>query len=510
MILIFIVILAGNVRGSSVPDPDSATFEKQFYQGITYLKAYVENTEKTLNIMNQDRVLFNRERVRDFTLHEKKRLYGLWGHFLDHLIALEDLNSYYRHFYLLKSMELHQKAFLMAYASYISKFSFGLAFISRTIDNDLYEKKLDDLNQEYGIPPGMYARLKWNTIHIKDVTNILAGYQYYRFLKKAFKNQGLMDNKKTAWIFNHIEINYAYIKEELKLKGVTYFLSNGLDILKDKTFEAWFPVQMGVSRVMADIKFKRLHEYLISNDQIMHMDASLQPGDIIVSRRNWYLSNVGLPGFWPHAELYTGTYGEIKEFFSDESVTAYYRSQGRYDNFMDYLLKNYPEKMKKFIVNAPDGHPVQIIEAVGDGVKFSSLQEGTLSDYIGVMRPRLSRLDIAKAIDEAFRYLNRPYDFNFDFLTDSTLVCSELIYKVYLNDKNKKGLHLPLKELAGRKIVSPNDIVKKFAVELDTPEQELDFVYFLDGSEKDNKAFVKGLDAFRQSHRRLKWDIVQQ
>ncbi len=33
----------------------------------------------------------------------------------------------------------------------------------------------------------------------------------------------------------------------------------------------------------------------------------MEPGDIIVARQNWYLSNIGLPGFWPHAELYVGT-----------------------------------------------------------------------------------------------------------------------------------------------------------------------------------------------------------
>ena len=288
-----------------------------------------------------------------------------------------------------------------------------------------------------------------------------------------------------------------------------FFLANGLDIVKEKTFTAWFPVQMNVSEWMGDTKVKRLKGSLITLKQISDMEKHLKPGDIIVERRNWYLSNVGLPGFWPHAELYVGSPETMKVFFSDPSVTKYYRSRGNYKDFMDYLSRKYPEKIQDYMRRAADGFPHEIIEAVSEGVKFSSLQEGTSADYIGVMRPRLSKLDIAKAIDEAFHYIGRPYDFNFDFLTDSSIVCSELIYKIYQNGPEKKGLDLKLREIAGRKAMPANDIVEKFDREFDSSQRELDFVYFLDGSESVKKAIVKGPQDFHLSYKRPKWDIVQ-
>lgn len=165
--------------------------------------------------------------------------------------------------------------------------------------------------------------------------------------------------------------------------------------------------------------------------------------------------------------------------------------------------------MKEFLKKAPDGYEHQIIEAVSEGVKFSSLQEATSADYIGVMRPRLPKVDIAKAFDEAFHYLGRPYDFNFDFLTDSSIVCSELIYKVYQKGQNKRGLDLRLREIAGRKALPANDIVEKFDKEFSQRERELDFIFFLDGNEKDKKAEEKGVPEFRSSYKRLKWDIAQ-
>lgn len=82
-------------------------------------------------------------------------------------------------------------------------------------------------------------------------------------------------------------------------------------------------------------------------------------------------------------------------------------------------------------------------------------------------------------------------------------------YKIYQNGPEKKGLDLKLREIAGRKAMPANDIVEKFDTEFDTAQRELDFVYFLDGSESVKKAIVKGPQDFHLSYKRPKWDIVQ-
>ena len=52
--------------------------------------------------------------------------------------------------------------------------------------------------------------------------------------------------------------------------------------------------------------------------------------------------------------------------------------------------------------------------------------------------------------------------------------------------------------------------VRQFDEQYGTEQQQLDFVYFLDGREKVKGALVSDLDSFRASWKRPKWDVLQQ
>jgi hypothetical protein len=153
--------------------------------------------------------------------------------------------------------------------------------------------------------------------------------------------------------------------------------------------------------------------------------------------------------------------------------------------------------------------PIRVIEAVSEGVILNSLEESCGADYVAALRPRLSRLDKAKAILEAFELLDTPYDFNFDFATDGTLVCSELVWKSYRPDMGKQGLDLPLVEVMGRQTLPANEIVRLFDAQHDTPDRQLEFVAFLDGRVAEGIAVEGDLASFRASHLRPKWDLLQ-
>ena len=113
-------------------------------------------------------------------------------------------------------------------------------------------------------------------------------------------------------------------------------------------------------------------------------------------------------------------------------------------------------------------------------------------------------------VARAFEYQGRPYDFNFDFFSDATLVCTELVYKSYAPGEGMKGLKIGLVDVAGRMTLPANELVKLFDLEYDRPDRQLDFIGFLDGRESAGGAVLGSLEGFRSSYRRAKWDVAQE
>lgn len=135
----------------------------------------------------------------------------------------------------------------------------------------------------------------------------------------------------------------------------------------------------------------------------------LRPGDVIINRKEHYLSTLVLPGFWPHAALV--------EHCDDEGV---------------------------------------VIEAMGDGVLRRPLASALRADRICVLRP-LDPTTAPAACARAATHLGKPYDFAFDCRTSDRLVCSEVIYRAY---DQLGGIAIAPRRRFGRLTVAPQDLVE--------------------------------------------------
>jgi hypothetical protein len=296
-----------------------------------------------------------------------------------------------------------------------------------------------------------------------------------------------------------------------KGRGEALTAKNALKVVQNGAQSAWMPVQHGVSEWMGDTKVYRPGRSLISQAQIKEVQPKLLPGDVLLERREWYMSNIGLPGFWSHAALYLGTPEERRAFFADADTQAWVKKQGESGGDLEALLQTrYPKAYKASLEPQEGHHAVRVLEAISEGVSFTTLEHSADCDSLVVLRPKLTKAEKAQALVGAFHYAGRPYDFNFDFATDSELVCTELVYKAYESAAGFRGLTFPLVEMLGRKVTPANEIARQFDAQCGTPEEQFELVIFLDGQERRTKAVEASLATFRESWRRPKWHVFVQ
>lgn len=436
------------------------------------------------------------------TVDESQELLEKWNLFLSVAIESEkvtDVHKYFTYINIFSSPREHAESFIIAYSLYIKKFELFHKLIDRIDDNEIIIKQLNEYSPIFG-SKNSYDDVLDRFFSSDSLVRRNLGRFYISFLGIV-----LSENK--------LNEGYLVIKEE-GVKSHLYLLRNVFNTTvraaKEKRYslekdlsDIWFPVQKNVANMMGDSYLSSRHDKFISIEQISEMKKVLEPGDILVERRNWYASNVGIPGFWAHAALYVGTFDDMHNYFAKLFPLRSHK------NLRELLEKEYPQLLEQFTGVDANNHPYSVIEGKSPGIILLSLEESAHADYIGVMRPRLTKKDKLDSILRAFGNFGKPYDYNFDFETRDELVCSELVYDAYQPLGSKKGLTFELKMTSGRKILSPTDMVKKFSDERGRGDRELDFVYFIDGNEELKKAFVKDEEAFVHSWNRPKYSWFQ-
>lgn len=421
---------------------------------------------------------------------QKEQLQDFWKEYVDLSLELDILQQRYKGFYLLDyntAPDLHSTSFLIAYGAFLAQCRAAIRILEQIGDNVFLETFLNDGDPGRGIPPGTLAGVAQRVIHPDTLTRFTAGAAYFRLVKKDLEaHQAAVDC---------IEDDLTVVMKTLgKHPGI--LLETPLDYFERAAYTAWLPFQKEVAVRMSLVRTTD-REYFITPEAIRRYRDHFQPGDILIERRNWHMTNIGIPGFWPHAALFIGTPEEINAAFSEIPLP-----DGRTP--FDLIAEAYPDVAK--LVGATDegGHKRCVIEAIRDGVTLQSLEKSANCDYLGVIRTGLPPRVRFNAVMKGLGQYGKPYDYNFDFSTDQALVCSELIYKAY-EDSPELGF-TPV-TMNGRLMLPPNRFVRL----LDQTYGEqclLEFVLFLDGNEAEQRFVEADLATFRKSWQRSKWDVM--
>jgi hypothetical protein len=489
-------------------------FVAQAADDLAELERNADGLRRLQEHVRTQRGLFHQKASLPYTPEQKRALLGIWASMFDYVMSCEVIRQRYWDFVKISAKAhpvKHTWGFLLTHGALTTQLAHGLLWSDLTAGTQQLEVLLDEPSDELGLPPRAFAHFKLKVIHVATTTQLMTGDAYNKQLRPYYQRLGLYDRPLVRWVLQEMAHNSKVARGRLVKRGVNLFVKNAVDIASDSASRAVFPVQKGVAEWMGDTRVKRKGQPLISRAQVLELLPRMQPGDIILARQNWYLSNIGLPGFWPHAELYLGTREEFSlHFDSDPQVRAWVATQPEGVETLSALLAaRHPVAWAAFGGSDEHGDPIRIMEAISEGVSLTGVEHGMRVDYVGVIRPRLSPADRARALVRAFGFHGRPYDFNFDFFSDATLVCTELVYKSYAPSGDDRGVRVGLVEVAGRMTLPANELVRLFDAEHGKEDRQLDFVAFLDGREDLKGAFLNTEEAFRQSYRRLKWDVAQ-
>jgi len=273
-----------------------------------------------------------------------------------------------------------------------------------------------------------------------------------------------------------------------------------LRYLKRYSFALWFPVQKTIARGASHIRVAR-RDHFISPVRAKSLVPRLEPGDIMLQRREWRATNVGIPGFWTHTAMYVGSPKVLDGYFSDlpelNGLT-----------FSTYLKKEMPDVFSGLMTRDKHGYFPVILEGLGKGVVLEPIEVSANADSLAVLRPkRNAKQDMFKVLIYALRQHGKPYDFYFDFVSDEQLMCSEIVYNAY---KEVGTVSMKLKPFSGGLIYFPNDFAEKFDKECNSADRDLELIFFLDGNERNKSVTEKDAQAFRQTWKRPKWHVIGQ
>ena len=318
--------------------------------------------------------------------------------------------------------------------------AFGIAFcgaeiIVRTGEHliglahkrDLVWQKLDEAEPRYGLKRKSFTRL------YRQLTSSfkMRGFYKARDIYDTHRLQIMtaLDSAELKPVSNILEnLNLPSVSREDHLRRYQRFVNfslrrRGLSTGRKTMFMLFEATGSDIAELKIPLVKSIGASKRVTPEIIAKLKPLLRPGDVFITRHDDAMSNLFLPGFWPHGALYIGSPQE-RDAMGLKTVSDGLRSTAE-------------------VVN--------ILEAKKDGVLLREIEETLAVDAFTVLRPRLSEAQIKTALSNGLSHAGKLYDFVFDFATSDRLVCTEVVYRSY---HGVGGIEFILSSMAGRNCLS--------------------------------------------------------
>ncbi|MDH3585150.1 MAG: YiiX/YebB-like N1pC/P60 family cysteine hydrolase [Phycisphaerae bacterium] len=200
---------------------------------------------------------------------------------------------------------------------------------------------------------------------------------------------------------------------------------------------AVYGIQEAVSRMFSHISTKPDHEPHLPPRICQELLGLLRSGDVLVTRKEYAVTNYFLPGYWPHVAFYLGPLADVRPNVLEAAEEA-------------------NREICAAKLGAADPPDTCVLEALKDGVRLRDVESPFASDCLAVIRPQAQPKQIARAIARGLAHEGKPYDFDFDFTRSDRLVCTEVVYRSF---EGLDDFRFDLTRRAGRWTLSAEDLL---------------------------------------------------
>jgi len=332
-----------------------------------------------------------------------------------------------------------KRAFTIAFCGAEIIVQTGEYLINLARERDIVWQKLDEAEIRYGLNRKSFTRLYRQLTSAFHMFGFYQARDYYDAHKAELLSN--LDTDELTPIVKILErLNQPSAPRGDHLRRYRRFARFSLRRRRVSTgHKAMFALFEMTGSDIAELKIPLIKntgaDKRVGVNVIAQLKPHLRAGDVIITRHDDAMSNLFLPGFWPHGALYIGT----PDVRSDLSVPD--------------VAEDFQHSEAAFKIGE-----INILEAKKDGVLLRPIEETLQVDAFVVLRPKLSQDQIRDALTRAVSHAGKLYDFVFDFATSDRLVCTEVVYRSY---HGIGPIDFALSTKAGRKCLSAEDFLNQ-------------------------------------------------
>ena len=319
-------------------------------------------------------------------------------------------------------------AMLMRAASFVVDLAAGRSVV---------RKKLDEAEPRFGIPAKSFTAVYKNLGSYRSMWRFLSAVRFYEL--HAEDIAALARDQHMKGLIELLDEESKYFQDS-KQAHIKRKLHYRLHSFKRRHVSGYKKVMFQLLKLSGRVVSEMRQPFVKAHGQGKRVTAGvlatikplLRAGDVLITRHDDAMSNLFLPGYWPHAALYIGDAQERRELGVELAGAGALRVE-----------------------------ECHFLEAKKDGVLLRRIEETLNVDAFMVLRPKLEQEQRAQALSRGLTHEGKLYDFMY-FRVADRLACTEVIYRTYHGiGELDQAVSFELRRHSGRPCMSAEDLIEQ-------------------------------------------------